>query len=104
MMTDNDEPASERTRRTRWATGYLWALGALWVPVLLYVLLAWIVIAQQEDRSCGAGMFTGCRIEAAEWALVLGAGVAGLCGAAGVLVALVFALHWALRRHQRRRR
>lgn len=103
MMTDHDELASGRMRQTRWTAGYLWALGALWLPVLLYLLLTWIVMARANDRPCEPGLFTGCRLEPDEWALVWGAGLAALCGAAGALVALVFALDWALRCHQRRR-
>jgi len=103
MMTDNDELASVWTRQTKWTTKYLWALGVLWLPVLLYLLLAWIVMARARDRPCEPGFLTGCRFEPDEWVLFWGAGFAGLCGVAGALVALVFALDWALRRNRRRR-
>ena len=88
----------------RWVAPYLRLLGALWVlPVALYLVLAVIVEAQTQDRTCADSFLRGCRIGATEWALFLAALLVWLGALAGVGVAVRLAVDGLARRRARRR-
>lgn len=103
-MIDESRPSSGPARRGRWARGYLWTLGGLSLPVLLYVVLAWIMAGRPVDESCERSLLRGCRIETGEWMLIFGAPVVGMCLLVGAGVTLVFAVDGVLRSGLLRRR